>query len=164
MKSGTKAVARDLHTAVLVFRSHLLDADDGTSATLNKTRTNYELVFIHLRADESKERRSPEPKLHVFVTGKQGQELHYLEEPRMPSTADSCGLKGSIVFTGYAVAGQIPTTSATRRFSVQTRAGFNLAALDAYATEQKMKGDALDNLPAILDAIIDGEITTGKSK
>ena len=42
-----------------------------------------------------------------------------------------------------------------RRSSVKSRRSYSIASLDALAEAKGWKGDALNNLPTILDAIID---------
>jgi hypothetical protein len=63
-------------------------------------------------------------------------------------------------FTEYSAAKQSPSAKALRKTIFNSQASFTLSQLDEYAASAGWEGDALDNLSATLDAIIDGKLTS----
>jgi hypothetical protein len=144
--------AENLRTFVGVNKTMITDEKDP-DAPKPALFPNYEFVFVRARIEGEK------VELHSFLTNEHRRVLHYLKPYVPPRSPDECSIKSVLLFTAYSVAKQSPSAKAIRRAFTHSRASYALDELNAYAAAQHWQGDALDNLTALLDAIIDGKLT-----
>ncbi|MCA9102462.1 MAG: hypothetical protein KDA63_14975 [Planctomycetales bacterium] len=149
---GSKPSAEAFRTLVAVSKSTV--AVDGSSPDDPDpaTETEYELIFVRARID------GDDVQLHSFTTGNDRTVLRYLPPYVDPATADDCNVTSTIFFTEYTAAKQSPSAKVNRSTVVNSQANFTMEQLNAFAAEQGWQGDAMANLTATLDAIIDGKI------
>lgn len=153
LPSDTDMKAENLRTLVMLFRSTRSEFNEiSKKVTLRPT---YEFVFIRARG-EGREGRPLQ--LHSFVTTEDRQQLHSLANYSPPTRSEFCDVRGRIFFTDYKLANLLPSESATRQTIVRARETYAMSSLHEYAAAAKWSGDALDNLTATLDAIIDRRI------
>jgi hypothetical protein len=151
----------NLRTLVLLFRSVLL-LPGGENSGKPRLKPKYEYVFI--RARQNRSGASPSLELHAFASSDQRNRLHYLNDWSTPRQPHQCGVHADVLFTEYSTLGLVPTKSATRNVTYDTRTSFAWEDLDQYARDQKNRGDALDNLNFVLDEIIDGRLAAQSTR
>ncbi len=148
-----------LRTLVLINKSTLVKRD---SQGRERYAPSYELTFVRALVDE----RDQGVELHVFTTANERAELHYLEPFAPPQSLADCGMKGTVTFTQYGFAGQLPSAKAIRQASVRSQSSISMDDFDRFAMQQNWTGGAFDHLTQALDAIIAGKLagTTIKAK
>ncbi len=150
VKPGTPPSAEAFRTFVAINKNTLaIDSPDSDEPVL---KPHYEFFFGRLRVD------GDAMQLHVFGTTQHRTQLNYFQAYSAPTTPEECMMLSTIFFTEYTIAKQSPSAKAARDVVVQRRRQISLDDADAFATEKGYEGDAWDNLTAILDAIIDGDL------
>lgn len=151
VKPGTPIDAEALRTFVACNKTVIVE--EGHEDEENPpTKPHYELQLVRLRMD------GDQPVLHTFVTNEYGQRIQYLKPYRTPTQRDECDLISVMYFTEYSAAKQSPSAKALRRTIFNAQSSYTLSQLDEHAASAGWEGDALDNLSATLDAIIDGKV------
>ncbi|MBL9124997.1 MAG: hypothetical protein JNG90_15275, partial [Planctomycetaceae bacterium] len=151
IKPGEKVSAETLRTFVAVNKTIIVE-EGQEDAPNPPTKPHYELQLVRARID------GDQVQLHTFVTNEYGKRFHYLKPYQAPANRDVTDLKSVMYFTEYSAAKQSPSAKALRRTIFNSQASFTLDQLDQYAASAGWEGDALDNLTATLDAVIDGKI------
>ncbi|MBX3413131.1 MAG: hypothetical protein KF708_10620 [Pirellulales bacterium] len=113
---------------------------------------HYELFFVRARVN------GDQVELHSFNTSEYMTRLNYLRPYKSPETLAESDIDSTIFFTAYTAAKQSPSAKAAWQIDIRPRSYFEIAQLDEFAKSQGMQGDFLDNLTAVLDAIIDGKV------
>ena len=142
----------DLRTLALVFKNMRIPDDAGPR---DKPQAVYELGFIRGRS-----KSDGGLTLHTFATTENRKLLHYLEPFTHPRRPQQCSLFAGIRITDYKFAELLPADAVTRRSSVQARRSFVRRDLETFVEAQGWKGSVWDNTTGILDAIIDGKLTS----
>lgn len=155
VKQGETLSAENLRTLVAVYR-YVPKQSKPADAPPGPPRPLYELLFLRARMSGTGD--APKVDLHAFASNSARDRIFYLRPYALPTSADECSIKSMIYFTQYSFGGLYPTASETRETEVHDRRSFSLASLDKYAKKAGWKGDALDNLTELLDAIIDGHV------
>jgi hypothetical protein len=156
----TPPTPENLRTVVMIHKHSAVEKDSLRPDAVRIDYERYEYLFVRARPDLAGSKLN----LHVFATSDERRKLHYLKSGRNPTRATDCTLKADVMFTKYDTAGLIPAESAMRRQNLNANATFTIAELDAYTKRTLgIRGDALENLNATLDAIIDGKIKPGGS-
>lgn len=157
------AVARspeNLRTLVMIYRNKMA-IPTGVGG---KPQFRYVYEYAFVRARDVVEENQPdvanqrELVQYVFATSDQRRRLHLLKPWSTPTQPSDCGVRATVFFTEYTTLGLIPSKSATRSVVYSSHSVFDWPDLERYSAEQDWKGDALDNLPQILDAILDAKI------
>ncbi len=149
-----------LRTLVLINKSTIVKQD---SRGRERYAPSYELTFVRAMVDKQDER----VEMHVFTTANERSELHYLKPFAVPQSLAECGMKGTVTFTQYGFAGQLPSSKAIRQASVRGQMSISMDELDRFASDQNWTGGAFDHLTSALDAIIAGKLsgaTSGSKK
>lgn len=144
---GTPVTAEALRTFVAINKTTICDPENR-DAPQPKTMPHYELLLVRAVVDGEK------VELHTFCTTEWRTLLHYMKPYAEPATIADCGIKSVMLFTDYSVAKQSPSAMAQRHTYIRPQGTFRMEDLDAYASASGFEGGALDNLTAILDAII----------
>jgi len=153
VKSGTPVTAEAFRTFVAISKTMAV-VDEDRDALKPRERENYEFFIVRGRpAGDSLE-------LHAFATDEDRKVLNYVKPFAAPKNADDCSVKSTMLFTQYTVAKQSPSAKVVRFVSLNERHTFSMADLDKFVANAGLQGDALDNLTFVLDAIIDGKVTT----
>lgn len=140
----------ELRTVVLLFRTPMLRA--GTKLKEDV----YEFAFIHGVANEDGTDLEP----HVFVTTDDRTRLNYLaRKSRRPTSPNACSIAGSIAVTDFDSSGIYPRESATRSYRLDARLSLPMSELDTFCDAEKLEGGFGENVPVVLQAIIDRKIT-----
>ena len=151
LSSGETPSNESMRTLVLVHKSERKESD---LSGLSRIEPHYEFIFV---------RASPDPDkklvLHTFVTSENRTQLHQLRESRPPAAPRLCTIQTMLAFTKFDFSGLNPTESVTTGSIVDDRAKYSLEKLNEFAASRGLTGTALENLPVILDAIINREIT-----
>lgn len=154
VKEGQPLSAEALRTLVVANKCTVAKVDAASGDT--RLIPYYDLFFVRARVDGDK------VTLHSFATKDELSKLCYVRPYEPPGDSTECGVTSTIYFTEYAYAAQYPTAQAARACRYNSQAEFTMAELDRYAAASGWKGDALDNLTELLDAIIDGRVKTAK--
>lgn len=154
LPAGNQQRPKNLRTLVMIYRS--LVAPPTVTAGKTQLKPLYEYVFV--RGRDVPNSRPPQLNLYVFATSDERQRLHLLNPWSIPDRANSCGVHATVVFTEYSTLGLIPTKSATRRVAYSTKQAIPWDEINRFVTQQRWRGDALDNLDQTLDALIDQKI------
>ncbi|HEX4131142.1 MAG TPA: hypothetical protein VHZ24_13970 [Pirellulales bacterium] len=154
-KSRTGLTPASLRTLVIVHKNNLFDDQLGLGSA--RSHPSYELAFVRARATDD---RKESLELHAFATTEQRRQWHYLRPCFPPARPTDCSIRGSIVFTEFKYANLYPSASVTRRTTVKAKTSFTRGDLDRYLTSQGIAGDVFDNVNEVLDAMIDGKITS----
>ncbi len=147
---GSKLGAESLRTMVAINRDVYLTTPAAGEPAV--ARPHYELMFVRARFD------GLQPVLHCFVTNENRERLNYLRGYQPPLREADCDLRNTIYFTEYTQAKQSPSKKVTREVRIMARASYLMSDLDRWSTAQGWSGSALDNLTALLDAVIDGSV------
>jgi hypothetical protein len=150
VKPGQPLSAEALRTLVIANKCTVAKVDAASGST--RLIPYYDLFFVRARVDGDK------IALHSFATKDELSKLCYVRPYESPDDSTECGVTSTIYFTKYAYAGQYPTAQAARACRYNSQAEFTMAELDRFAAASGWKGDALDNLTDLLDAIIDGRV------
>ncbi len=141
----------ELRTLVLLFRTPMLESGSALE------RDSYEFVFVRGVANEAGDDLVP----HVFVTTEDRTRLVYLaRQSRRPTSPTGCSIVGSIVVTDFDSSGIYPRKSATRSYRIDSQSEFAVSSLDEFCKSESLTGGFGENVPAILQAIIDREISS----
>jgi hypothetical protein len=140
--------AEHLRTLVLVFKNQILPRYS------TRARDQFEFGFVRGREVENKERL----EYHVFVTTDDRQTVHYMNAYRQPIRPADCTILGRIVVTDYDASGIYPQASSTRSFRLDSRQAYAIDDLNDYCQQAGWAGGFHLNVPAALDAIIDGKL------
>ncbi len=148
--SGQSINAETLRTLVGINKTKIVveNQSGGTPAL----QDHYEFLFVRLRMDGER------PVLHTFGTTEYRQQLNYFVPYTAPRNPDECTIKSTIVFTAYTAAKQSPSAKAVRKVDLRPQVSLTMETANAFVNEQGFEGDALDNLTATLDAVIDGQL------
>ncbi|GAB5403863.1 MAG: hypothetical protein Aurels2KO_20940 [Aureliella sp.] len=140
----------ELRTLVLLFRTPMLES--GSSLE----RDSYEFAFVHGVENSDGDELVP----HVFVTTEDRTKLVYLaRQSRRPTSPTRCSIVGSIVVTDFDSSGIYPRKSATRTYRIDARAEFSTTSLDSFCKSESLSGGFTQNVPAVLQGIIDRKIS-----
>lgn len=138
-------------TLVILNRNVLAEPQpDGTEGL----RPNYEFAFFHLHIDP----KDATPAVHAFVTTGRRTRFHWLRQCSKPGKPEECAIEGTIFFTKYGYGGLVPLAKATRNVKLNEQAATEISQLNEWVTRRGLSGDAWDQLPVILDAVIAGEL------
>lgn len=150
--------AESLRTLVVLNKIDVAAPEQENNAA-PEVRPVYEWLFLRARVRASGG-NPPEVSVHGFATTEERGRLHYFGVHAPPSSPDGCDILGTICFTEYDFAGIQPTARATRCAKIHGQSSFSLAELDRFVVEQKLPGQAFDHLNLVLDAIIDGRLSS----
>lgn len=147
-----------LRTLVMLHKKMI--TSPGRGGTLGEQpRASYEFLVMRAVPDEGRPGAS-RLALHSFCTTDDRSTWHYLPSFSWPHGVFEASIKGTVKFTEFdRSSGLMPISAVTRGTSPRSRATFSLDELNAYCAAQNWKGDALENLAEVLDAIIAGELT-----
>jgi len=150
VKRGSKLTPDSFRTFVAINKNQLAvgEHEDGTP----KVEDHYELSFVRARVNGDK------VDLHTFATSEHRKRLNYMAPFKPPGGSSDCGLTSTIIFTSYTLAKQSPVAKAARRVDFNTKQDYLLEDLDRFAVSEGWEGDALANLTALADAVIDGKV------
>lgn len=141
----------NFRTIVLLFRTELLVPGS------QRSRESFEFVFIRGREEQGPDGAYLEP--HVFLTSQGRTRLEYLGKSSRPLSPARCGILGRIVVTEFDGSGIVPKQSATRSYRFDHRGVWDLrGAIETYCEQRQWRGGFAENVTAVLDAIIDGEL------
>lgn len=140
----------ELRTVVLLFRTPMLRA--GTKLKEDV----YEFAFIHGVANEDGTEIEP----HVFVTTEDRTQLNYLSrQTRRPTSPSACSIVGGIAVIDFDSTGVYPRESATRSYRLDTRFSLPMSELDTFCGSENLGGGFGENVPVVLQAIVDRKLT-----
>lgn len=149
---------KNLRTIVLTYRSvEVLPAESNSKP---KLQPKFEFVFIHAREVENS--ATKQLSLSAFATSDQRRKLHLLHPWSLPQLPQQCGVNAKVLFTEFSTLGLIPTKSATRNVTYNSKSVFSFEELNQFAQAQQWQGDAFDNLNLLLDAIVDGKLSSNR--
>lgn len=155
---GTPISAEALRTFVAVNKTTITDPEDR-DAPMPKTFPHYELLIVRAVVE------GDEITLHTFCTTEWRTLFHYLRPYQAPTSPDECSIKSVLFFTDYSVAKQSPSAMAQRHTIIRdAQATFEMADLDAFVVSKGLQGQALDQLNAVIDAILAGELEGDAAK
>jgi hypothetical protein len=146
---GETPTLQSMRTLVLLHRSSRKELD----STANLIKPHYEFVFVRAVPDVNKKL-----KLHTFVTSEDRTYLNYLRDNRTPTSPQHCTIRTMLAFTEYDYSGLEPIESVTTGSITDHRSKLTIEELNAFVSSRGLSGTALDNLPVVLDAVINGEI------
>lgn len=147
--------ANTLRTLVLVHRHDI--AISAPSDVDILAQPTYELLVVHARAAPGANDGSA-IELHTFCTSAGCGKWHYLVPAAVPRSIADCGVRSSVVFTGFAPDNLTPTASVARRIEMKSQIDLTPTQLDAYCEKQHWTGGTAANLTAVLEAIITRKI------
>lgn len=150
LPEGEEPIAANLRTMVLLNRSERLDPGSAVP------RLRFEYLFVH--GQPKSNRVDADLDLHAFATSDDRTVLHWLRDDKTPRRVDDCCLVSFIRFTDFSHGGFYPSESQTRYARIDARASFAVDDLTAYSKEQGWGEGAFDRLPALLDAILAGDV------
>lgn len=148
--AGVRPSAEAFRTFVGINRDTLAEPNPNGGDPI--LEPHYELFFVRARVNEDK------VELHSFNTSEYMTRLNYLKPYEAPPALADTDIDSTIFFTAYTAAKQSPSAKAAWKIDIRPRSYFELAKLDEYAKSEGMTGDFLDNVTAVLDAIIDGKV------
>lgn len=147
--AATAAVGKS-QTLVLLNKAIVAVTDESGVET---RRPSYEFILVHARPNAA-----GTLDLHTFATSHQRQKLHYFQPFTVPKSAEECGILGTVFFTEYSLGGQSPTARATRNVKFLAARAAEKLQIDESLKRRKLDGDAWDNLPTVLDALVDDSL------